>query len=291
MSHFFEGDVFTGADGAFNFSTTIKADVQDDFTINAGMAGGMIAVDLEAYVEGAQRMHYRSAVAAIFAKQQTFVGIANSLVDDMRYDVDLSGLKQTSYFGILQPDDKVTKKAFEEVDGMIVEVLQRSEGGSWRVVESLPAVRQGNAYVAYTYDKPESSAGERFLRFRSDGPALANRILVRTPVVSVNSVNGNPVNYQSVAVARVEQAMGVGSISAKLPDRVFRFPFILKDADLDIVGGEVRVRGEVGIGTGEKLVLFTIAQFEARFALTAVNHEGAPFATVNPRFFTVRSAK
>jgi len=63
-----------------------------------------------------------------------------------------------------------------------------------------------------------------------------------------------------------------GRIGGGLPDRIFRFPFVLKDLDVDLHDGAIRVRGRVGIGTGAESLLFTIGQFDVRIGLSVRSH-------------------
>lgn len=303
VSHVYEADLSTGAAGAFSWTIDVKPAVEDDFTISgsatsgAGQASGKIAVEVSGYVPGAGTLHYESPVVAIFSRGQTFVGMANTLVDDLRYDLDLDGLNTITVNAILDPG-QTTTDAFADVGGLILELMHIPPPTEVKILGitttityaptlagSVPTVRNGNTYTARLfYDPDPLLGGEQYFRFRSDGPDFANQIVSRTPLLPASWLPGlqtvpfapsNP--YEAVLIARIDQAIGVGSISAEFPDRTFQFPFILKDPDLDFSGGKIRVRGAIGIGTGRNMILLTIGHFEALFSLTPVNYEGQPF--------------
>jgi hypothetical protein len=60
VSHVYEADLASGAGGRFAWTINVRSGVEDDFTISgspgsgAGQAGGKIAVDITAYVPGAE---------------------------------------------------------------------------------------------------------------------------------------------------------------------------------------------------------------------------------------------
>ncbi len=68
-----------------------------------------------------------------------------------------------------------------------------------------------------------------------------------------------------------------GQIGAGIDDRHFQFPFILKDLDLDLVDGDIRIRGNSGIGADKNMVLFTLASFDARVGLSPTNFHNRPY--------------
>ncbi len=303
VSHIYEADVTSGGAGQFSWVIDIEQAVEDDFTVTgsaangSGTAGGLVSVDVTAYLPGASSMRYQSAVVANFNHGQTFVGIVNSLVDDLHYDIDLSGLNTISVNGILD-SGSTTEDAFKNVDGLLLELMHipppttvKVLGISQTITHAptvygrLPAVREGNTYSAKLfYDPTELQGGQQFFRFRSDGPDFNGKVIARTPVLTTSWLPGlqttpfapsNP--FEALLISRFDQTIGIGTISAGFPDRSFKFPFVLKDPDLDFADGKIRVRGAVGIGTGKNTVLFTIGHFEALFSLTPVNYENQPF--------------
>jgi hypothetical protein len=88
--------------------------------------------------------------------------------------------------------------------------------------------------------------------------------VVRTPPMAGNATADKSWCFVQKLVIDV----GAGLIGGSLPDRSFKLPFILKDLDLDLQDGEIRIRGQAGIGTGANMVLFTVASFDVRLELS-----------------------
>src|SRR5690348_14576000 len=87
-------DVASETGGAFAAEFSVSSDVTDKFTTSgapgsgSGAAGGRIAVTIAAYAPGAVPFTYTSPVLAFFTRDQTFLGVAESLVDALAVELN-----------------------------------------------------------------------------------------------------------------------------------------------------------------------------------------------------------
>jgi hypothetical protein len=248
FSHALEGDTISDTEGGFEYRVWVPPATEDEFTASGsaaqktGAAGGLIAVEVTAYSPGSDTLRYQSPVAAFFGRGQTFIGVANDLVGDLKYDIDLSGLEQVTVRAILEADE-LTQDAFANVDGLLCELMHNAANPvqlpfvaqsirlPCTVAFAAPALRDENKYTAtMIVDPGEIASGEQYFRFRSDGPDFASKVVVRCPPLDDGWLGGPSTRY--TLVSRVEESVGIGTISSGLSDRTFRFPFILKDPDI-----------------------------------------------------------
>jgi predicted nucleic acid-binding protein len=344
-------DVLCPTDGAFAAEFVISADTEAAFTVSGapasghGNAAGRITVRVETYADGVPPLDFTSPVVASFSRDQTFLGVAATLVDKLAYPVDLTGLAHYTFTALLRSDDSDAQSAFKNVDQLTCELMRdtgrtpaklvRGAPGdngmptdpqteaavdafndailngpapgqsedAWEaelsglkdqiiaasfpgdvvppgdftpfvVYATAPGLRDGDDYTAHLWVPTKGITGRTFYaRFRSDGPKLANQIVLRSVALPVQWPGGN---YG--LITRVNRPTGIGSISAPLPDRTYQAPFVLMDPDLDLVDGKLRVRGRVGVGTGANMVLATVASIDVTLSLALHDYSSLPYS-------------
>jgi hypothetical protein len=129
--------------GAFEGRFSVTSEVESEFTASGspetstGTAGGVIHVRIMPYAPGFEPFEFEAAVVALFAHDQTFLGVAESLVDDLEYDLDLSRLVHYE-FGALLSDDELTGTNFATVKRLTCEVMQYAGSSAQPLVRAAP---------------------------------------------------------------------------------------------------------------------------------------------------------
>jgi hypothetical protein len=123
-------DIVCPAGGAFAAEFTVSSEVTAKFTTSgesgsgSGAAGGHVTVTIAPYAPGATPFTYTSPVLAFFTRDQTFLGVAETLVDALVVDVNLNGVAHYTFTAVIRSDDDVTLDAFADVDQLLCEVLR-----------------------------------------------------------------------------------------------------------------------------------------------------------------------
>ncbi|MDY7092157.1 MAG: hypothetical protein SX243_04210 [Acidobacteriota bacterium] len=273
------GDVETEAGGTFELTLPVPQDELDPF----GDSVDLVLV-ITPYVPGATFSLLILDVVA--GAGQPLRQAINQRIDDLAVTVDLSGLSAVALTVTLF-DDRVTERFFDDVVSLQCELRRHLldpvsaslplAPQAWETRRTSPAYRVGDQYLAQLLVTSDDLDHHHFLRYRSDGEAALGEVAVRLRELAT----GGLLDERSSVVMRLDERVGVGTISSGLPDREFRFPVVLMDMDLDFVvdggQGQLRVRCDVGIGTGANLVLFGAGSVDAFVSLAPKNHEGGPF--------------
>ena len=130
FSHTDTREVTTPTGGELSAVFTVASAVEAAFTTSGapgtgqGAAAGLISVSITAYAPGAVPFAYTSAVVALFGRDQTFVGAAQTLVESLAVDLDLAGIVHYGFNAVIDDDDTTTIGIFDDVDQLTCEVLR-----------------------------------------------------------------------------------------------------------------------------------------------------------------------
>lgn len=130
FSHIDTREVTTPKGGELSVAFTVQGEVEAAFTTSGapgtgqGGAAGLISVSITAYAPGAVPFTYTSPVVALFGRGQTFVGIAQTLVDALEVDLSLAGIVHYGFNAVIKNDDATTIDVFDGVDQLTCEVLR-----------------------------------------------------------------------------------------------------------------------------------------------------------------------
>ncbi len=278
VSDVVSGDVETGAGGGFDLRLRIDQDRLDPFGGSA-----TVVVAITPYVAGAGPVTLVFEVLA--APGQTLREAINQRIDELEVSVDLDGLTVVPVV-VSVFDDVPTRRFFDDVGSLQCELWRNAfpPNASFFLptifgrVRQAPAYDEGDLYRANLLVENGDLDFTHFLRFVSDGPNADGHVTVRLREMAPGGLS----NADSGAVIRIDERVGIGTISSALSDREAAVPIVLMDLDLDFVvdasgTGQLRVRGDVGIGPGANLVLFTVGSIDALVSITPRNHESGPF--------------
>jgi hypothetical protein len=264
-------DVFTGADGDFEYVYDLPQSVRNKLTSRV-----KCTVELQALVPGA---HLRTVEATAWgAGSAAKIEELNAAFDDIAYRIDFSNTVRRPLV-LKLGDDPATTAHFADGASFAVELHHQPANpvvlpGLGQIRHSAPEIWEapmqapsgsGDMHVGGVYIEDQDRIVGEFHYEIVDRDR--GHTVVRTAPMAGDDTDEHTWGF----VQKLEIDVGAGQIGGSLPDRHFKLPFILKDLDLDLYDGEIRIRGQAGIGTGANMVLFTVASFDVRLGLSLRN--------------------
>lgn len=268
-------EITSGVNGVFEYSFDLPNEVLSTPQVHC-------TVQLQAYVPGA---HLRKVEASVIGTRPgDLVSRLNAAFDDITYKIDFDEIDRRGVL-IQLNNDPDTLAALVD---MPLELALHYQAGNPIILPGGIPIRvaaysddevplrhltddklQGEAYPR----SDELSVGEYHYEVREEG---TTRCILRTPPLSGRDLADAVWGF----VQKLNIDVGVGSLNAGLEDRYFRFPFIVKNLDLDVSGSNIRLRGDVGVGTGKNAVLFTVASLDCLVRLSPRNFHNMAFQEI-----------
>ena len=261
-------ELATAVSGEFEYVWDLPRPVRNKLTSRV-----KCTVELQAHVPGA---HLRTIEAVGWATDSaTNIEEMNTALDDIAYKIDFEGLTRMPLI-LKLGDDSTTTAHFGDEASFAIEVHHQPLNpvvlpGLGQIRQSAPEIWESP--MRALSEGSDMYAGEAFIddQDRVVGEfhyEIVDRdrdhTVVRTAPMAGDDLETTVWGF----VQKLEIDVSAGQIGGSLPDRHFKLPFILKDLDLDLYDGEIRIRGQAGIGTGANMVLFTVASFDVRLELS-----------------------
>jgi hypothetical protein len=260
-------DLATDLDGVFEYVYDLPRSVRNKLTSKVNCT-----VEIQAYVPGA---HVRTVEAVGWAPDSdTVIEELNAALGDITYRIDFSNVVHRPLV-LKLGDDPTTTAHFGDGASFAVELHHQPANPvrmlGLEVRQSAPEVYESPMRALPSLS--DTYAGEVFLEddVRLEGEVhyeIVDRDRGHTVVRTAPMAGNATVDKSWCFVQKLVIDVGAGQIGGSLPDRHFKLPFILKDLDLDLQDGEIRIRGQAGIGIGANMVLFTVASFDVRLELS-----------------------
>jgi hypothetical protein len=122
------------------------------------------------------------------------------------------------------------------------------------------------------FAKADSDAGEYHYEVRGKERP---RPVVRTAPIPAADVGAETAGY----VRKLLIEVGAGTVAGRVDEREFNAPWVLKDIDVDLVDGAIRVRGAAAFGTGVNAAIASVARFDVRVELTLRDRGGLAYVS------------
>jgi hypothetical protein len=251
-------------DDGFTFLLSLRAVVPDGFSGAGGVAGQLTPADIPAGTPGA-------------TPGAQLVAVMQGRLRNLKVGVSTKGLERFSV--TVAPPPGENGRGFRDIGNALVELL--AENGAQLGVGVLRGDQ--NTRTANVFLAPGARAQDLWFRIRRsadvqvDEPSTAatlGRSVLTTPAIGFS---------ERIAMMRIEETIGVGSLSAEIAETaaVTDTPFVYKDLDIDLTRDErLRVRCKVGLGfewSGAIVMAQRLGEFEGQYVFGIEQDNRQPF--------------